>query len=235
MKEDTPLYNIEDNNADNADQPLYRIGADEENLPYAYGVEDPDNEKAEDADSKKSSNSIALLLKIMFSPVTGWKSLKRAKLKPERVAGSLFYPLCALAAASCFIDLVYEANNSISGLLVDALIVFISYFFSYFILPVVGRPFLCTEVNESLQTNFGKDTVMVLLSTLAIFKILLNVVPGLEPVIVFMPLWTIYLTHRVVPMLRAPKDKWAMSTVLLSILIVGLPTFFDWLLDMILK
>lgn len=219
------------------DKPLYEI-IDEDELPYAYGQDDPDRPADHDVDGsekeKSSPSRISLLWRVMLGPATGWKDLKRASLKKEAVASVYFYPLCVGAALSQFVDLIYEANQSVLKLIVSALVIFVSYIFSYIVLPILGRPFLCAEANKTLETNFGRNALMVLFSTLALFKVAYNAIPFMEPVLVFLPLWTIYLIHRLVPVMRVPKEKWGTATVILSVLTIGLPMFWQWLFDMLL-
>lgn len=235
---DNSLYNIEEEDTDT----LYSIEEpeekhthpvmDEEDLPYAYGRGD---EEEVEADCKKSNpNPMSLIFKVMFGPMMGWKALKRAKIKPEKMGSMSFYPMCALAALSEFANLFFEANQTIRTVLVSALITFIAYFFSFFILPVLGKPFLCKEANESLASDFGKNMLMTLFTTLAMFKIAFNLLPGFDAVVVFLPLWTIYLINRAMSAMRVPKAREAMTTVILSILAIGLPTAFKWLLEMLL-
>lgn len=219
------------------DKPLYEI-IDEDELPYAYGQEDPDQPSDHDGNvsekEKGGPSRISLLWRVMLGPATGWKDLKRASLKKESVASVYFYPLCVAAALSQFVDLIYEAHQSVLKLIVSALVIFVSYIFSYIVLPILGRPFLCAEANKTLETNFGRNALMVLFSTLALFKVAYNAIPFMEPVLVFLPLWTIYLIHRLVPVMRVPKEKWGTTTVILSVLTIGLPMFWQWLFDMLL-
>lgn len=219
------------------DKPLYEI-IDEDELPYAYGQEDPDQPSDHDGNvsekEKGGPSRISLLWRVMLGPATGWKDLKRASLKKEAVASVYFYPLCAAAALSQFVDLIYEAHQSVLKLIVSALVIFVSYIFSYIVFPILGRPSLCAEANKTLETNFGRNALMVLFSTLALFKVAYNAIPFMEPVLVFLPLWTIYLIHRLVPVMRVPKEKWGTTTVILSVLTIGLPMFWQWLFDMLL-
>ena len=176
------------------DKPLYEI-FDEDELPYAYGQDDPDRPADPEADGGEKEKS---------SPL------------------------------SQYVDLIYEAHQSVLKLIVSALVIFVSYIFSYIVFPILGRPFLCAEANKTLETNFGRNALMVLFSTLALFKVAYNAIPFMEPVLVFLPLWTIYLIHRLVPVMRVPKEKWGTTTVILSVLTIGLPMFWQWLFDMLL-
>lgn len=218
--------------ADGSDTGL-RYDSDEDDLPYAYGrCEDPDET---DASAREKSVSVwRLLFGCMFWPVTGWRDLKRARKSVDSVVISCFGPLCLLAALSPFAGMFYRGDESPATLAVRAIMLLLSYMFSYFLIPVVGRPFLGAKVSESLATQFGKNALLTLLSTLVMFKLVSNLLPGLEPVLVFLPLWTIYMIYRLTPMLKAPKDRMMLVTVILSILVLGMPLVCQWGLDLFL-
>lgn len=216
------------------------IGYGEEDMLYAYGrqdenalVADADDQISTGAYKRRVKNPVGLLFKVMFGPVEGWKALKRSRMSPDRMGLCLFFPLCVLVSLSSLCSLVYEADDTLGETLIIALISFMSLVFSYFILPVVGKPFFCARLNDVMDTDFGKNMVMLSLSTLALFRIFFNLVPWLQPVIVFMPLWTIYAIYRGVVVMKVPTEKQAMSTALLSILVICLPIGFDWILSMI--
>lgn len=235
-----------------ADNDKSRVFSEDE-MPYAYGHgvneddddhDDDDEESSEgenDGDGKKKQgkrgddkSAWRLLFSVMIGPTTGWKALKQSRLSPAAFATQCFVPLAALAGLSEFLTLFFTIDTGVTSAVTNCIVVFLSYFFSYFLVPLLGRPFTDAKVTAALQTPFGKKSVETALSTLSLFKILSNLIPGLEPVIVFLPLWTIYIIYKLVPMLRAPKDKRAMTTVVLCILILGLPMGWDWLLGLML-
>lgn len=237
------LYTLDDDMDDAGDtlysipedkEPAKRIGQGEEDLPYAYGVDDPDEPADGAEEGIVTRNPLGLLVGAMLWPVSGWRNLKRAKLPVEKMAAGCFIPLALIASLSIFINFIYQANQTWALLSVQAVTTFLAYIFSYFLLPVAAHPFVDKKVNETLATPFGRNAVMLLLSTLTIFRMLMHLLPSLEPVVVFMPIWTIYMTYRLVPMLKTPKEKQSMTTVILSILTVGLPQAWLWLLNLLL-
>lgn len=256
MKEEKPLYNIDDEESDEKPVSIYDIDSEtedrsdiednrrsrvigEDDLPYAYGHLSDEEDSKEESDKVNSPNTLPanpwiLLFKIMFSPMSGWRDLKRSKISVEKLGGEMFYPLCGISAASQFIRLIYEANLSVESIIIQGLIVFTSLFLSYFIIPVLARPLLSGKAKEMISEPFGKKTVMILLSTIAIFDILPIALPIFAPVFFFLPLWTIYLISRLPKFFGASKEKSAMIITVLSLLIVGMPILWNIIMEFLL-
>lgn len=177
------------------------------------------------------SFSIALLLKILATPVEGWKALKRGRFKPEAVASACFYPLVAMASLSEFTALFYDVNLTPTSLLVPAIVTFITFFFGYFTVLLCGNILLPSKESQMLQKPFGKEFVMLSISTLALFYIIYRVFPLLGPVLVFLPLWTIYIVFKGVKLFRVDKELEIRVGGTLSFLIIGAPLLWNWLLS----
>ena len=184
-------------------------------------------------DDGPKPHALLLMLRSLLTPVHGWKAIKRSGLSPDRFASECFYPLTALASVSEFGQIIYGADVPVTSLIVSALIVFISYFVGYFMILVVGRIVL-RDGRKVLESNFGKLFVMNALSSLALFNSLVQLLPMLEPVLVFLPLWTIYVVCRGVRFLRLPRESETLVSCVLSLLIVGMPTLVGWLFSLII-
>ena len=233
-----PLYNIGDETGEqtqDAEGPLYQV--EEEDAAEVYCLTDeedmPENisrsvKKADDKDTGKASAPIAVMFKTMFTPVEGWKALKRAKFQPDKVMGSLLSPCVALASVSEFMAFVYEANVTLTEVLVRAVVTFMAFFFSYYsVLAAVGI-LMGETVRKTLNSPFGKNFIMTSMTTLPVFYMLYRLLPILGPVLVFLPLWTIYIVFRGVRFLRLPKEKDNVATVLLCALEIGMPILWNW-------
>lgn len=244
MNEDKPLYNLEeeDESPEN-DDCLYSVeeterqqsglSADEEDLPLAYGqwdIEDDDVQKRK----RKTTSSYTLLLRVMFGPAVGWKELKRSRLTPDRMATRCFLPMTLLVALSGLVSMFYTVGTGMLEHIIRFVITFVSFFFGYFLLPVMARPFMEEKGRAALASPFGRNAMMICFVTLEMFDMLENIFPGFEPVIVFLPLWTIYLIHRLVPVMKIPQDRQAMSTIVLSALTIGLPALWNYLLTLVM-
>lgn len=177
--------------------------------------------------------AILLMFRTLLTPVDGWKALKRVHFSPDKFASACFYPLTALASVSQFAELLYGADTPLSTLIVSALRVFMSFFLGYFLILLVGKV-LIKGSKSVFDSEFGKIFVMDSLSSLAVFYSLILFLPMLEPVLVFLPLWTIYAICRGVRFLRLPSDSVTIATCLLSLIIIGMPLVVGWLFSLVI-
>lgn len=242
---DKPLYSIEDE-----EKPLYEIAdprdddsgvddpehLDEDDEDYDDDCEEDDDAagRQDAAGERKQLSPFSLLLKTMFTPVEGWKALKRARIPTDQFASRCFYPLIALAAVSEISKVFYEANVSIADWAVDGLGTFITFFFGYFTVILAAGIILPPRARDLVKKDIGRQFVMLTMSTLAVFWILIQVMPMFEPVLVFLPLWTIYLIYKGIRVLRVPSEVENSTTGLMCMLIIGVPIFWNWLMAEVL-
>lgn len=224
---DTPIRDDEDSRFDSIyeleEEIEEEIDADQ---PAAYGRE------ADNSDAKKSRKSpLGLMFRTMLTPVEGWKALKRAKLTSEEVAARAFYPLLALAAISEASSFFYEANYTFSEWAVSGLVTFISFFFGYFTVLLAASIFLPKELKELPKKDICKQMVLLASSTLPLFYVLGRMLPMLDAVLVFLPIWTIYIVFKGIRLLRVPKEKENTVAGIFCTLTVGCPIFWMWLLS----
>ncbi len=181
----------------------------------------------EDAETKpvkpKRPSPIMLMLFMMINPVEGWKRIRRSKLKPEEVASGCFYPLTALASASVFIQLLYGNNDNVTELVVQALTVFISFFFGYFLVSLLEKNLLPKSCREKAESPFGREFVMYLMSTLTLFFTLATLLPMIWEICVFLPLWTVYLASKGVRFFKFEERRINLVTALICIFVVAAP------------
>ena len=210
---DKPLYAIEDD-----EKPLYEIEDSLSPRPEEeYCIDDEEeDEDDEDMDEEQPTEESVVSEKKNPSPVR--------------------YPLIALAAISEVSKIFYEANVSVSDWAVDGLITFMTFFFGYFSVLLAGGFMLPSKSRDIIKKDIGKQFVMLAMSSLAIFWIFIQIMPMLEPVLVFLPLWTIYLIYKGVRILRVPEEVENSTTGLLCMLIIGIPVLWNWVLtDILLK
>lgn len=233
--EDTNIYGAtppsedgQSNIYDVDSEPLYTIDDEDENENENYAA------CADPSARKDSASAMGLMFRILATPVEGWKALKRARMAPETVASRCFYPFVALASVSEFANLFYLAESTVSSILVAAVNTFISFFFGYFLVLMCAGILMPKEVREQFKKPFGKEFVMEMMSTLALFYALGILLPMAQTVLVFLPLWTIYAISKGVRFLRGPKEAETRSACVLSLLIVGAPILCHWLFSIFL-
>lgn len=184
----------------------------------------------EPQDPEKPESPLLILFKILFNPVEGWKSLRRSGNSPDRIQSECFYPLLAILAASNFAQLFYSTTTGISSILIEAVVVFVSFFAGYFCIILLLGIFLPKRARIRFENDFGKTFVMMSLSTLCLFFIMINLFPMMWSLLIFLPLWTIYVVCRGVRFFRFPDDCKLRSTFILCVFIIGVPSVIDWII-----
>lgn len=144
--------------------------------------------------------------------------------------------MIALAALSESSMLFYEANMTMADWAKSRLSTFITFFFGYFTVLLLGSFVLPRQSRDVLKKDIGKQFVMLSMSTLALFRAVVRLLPMLEPILVFLPLWTIYMVFKGARRLRVPKDVENSTTGLVCMLIIGVPLLWNWVMtELLLK
>lgn len=220
---------------------------EDEIVEYEYNEEDDfDNsglnyatysiEESEEKNQIKQKNvkPFYSLLKIMFSPIEGWKTLRRQNAIPEEMLNGCYYPILALMASSFFLLLFYYPSYSLTTVITKAIICFVAYFFGYFAILLIFKLILSKRTKHNFETNFGKSFVIISLSTLAVFKIMSNIIPVLWPLLIFMPIWTVYLMFKGMRFFKLPKKISPFFLIVVYGSVLGIPALIDMLLTNLL-
>ncbi len=212
---------------------IYIYSEEEEDSQDEYSEEEEDDEEEEEH-GKGGVSVFGLLLKTMFSPVEGWKAVRREKISPETAQRECFYPLLAIYAVSKFAILAYSAKADLSEVLVSAVTSFVSFFFGYFCAVILLRHLLPKESAKTFDTDFGKNLVVLSLSSLCLFFILTELLPMLWAVLIFLPLWTVYMICRSTKFIKIQEDRQLLTIALMNLIIIGTPILLEWGLGEIL-
>lgn len=183
----------------------------------------------EESEEEKRKSAFLILVKILFSGTMGWKELRRSHLKPEETAAGCFYPLAALVSVCRFADWFNKPDFSLTSTLTEAVAIFVSFFFSFFGVLIFSKWLFPEEIKDRTETPYFRQLVQYALSSLAVFWIPAEIIPVLEPLTAFLPLWTIFLITKGMRFLRIPHKYEVRSTVTLVGLTVGLPYLIHWL------
>ena len=174
-----------------------------------------------------------LLFRILMTGTAGWKDLRRSRLKPEQTAAGCFYPLIALASVCRFCDWFYLPEFNLSETLVSAASVFVSFFFSYFAVQVVCRWLFPYVAKSKTETPFFKLMIQYSLASLALFWIPAEILPILEPLTVFLPIWTAFIITKSMRFLRLPEKHVNRCVATIVLTVIVMPYLFMWLCDKI--
>lgn len=228
--EDETLENEETTNNDDLSN------LDKSGPNYSQVNESPDEYVLEDDedDQQPSVSPLLLMFKVLINPIEGWKSVRRSRLTPERAQQGCFYPLLALLAATKFLLLAYHSTLKLQTALIDAVNSFVSFFFGYFCIIIFLKIALPGNSGKNFETNFGKVFVIISLSTLCLFYALADALPMLWAILIFLPMWTIYIICRGTKFFKFPENRAIFSTFILSLTIVGFPLLISWIMELML-
>ena len=182
----------------------------------------------------RQSPVLKLLFMLLTNPTEGWKEVRREKLSVERAQLSCFYPLLGIMAVSHFAEFFYSTRVALSNILISAVTNFVGYFAGYFFIVMLLKALLPKGTGKCMDTEFGKVFVIMNLSSLCIFFTFMELLPMLWPVLIFLPLWTVYVICKGTRFFRFPEDKTIYCTTLLCLFIIGIPSVIEWLLNEVL-
>ena len=218
MKEDDNIYILEEEQ--DPDQSPMNFAA--------YGDEERLKEEQEEKGTNTRKTSFGLLMKIMFNPVEGWKSLRRSNISLEGLQAGCFYPLLALLSISEFADYFYSVNIGLSQIMTKAVVIFVSFFFGFYCIQMVLSLLLPKDMAEKYEGRFGKEYSVVALSTLALFSIITNLLPMLWPILIFLPIWTLYIMFKGARFFKFEEKQEMKFFVLAAISAIGIPLLIEW-------
>lgn len=184
-------------------------------------------------ENPKHQSPFMLLIDILFTGTAGWKRLRRARLTPEQTAAGCFYPILALVAICRFADWFYLPEFDLASTLVQAASIFASFFFSYFAAQVICKWLFPAEAKTKVDSPYFKLVVQYALASLALFWIPAEVLPILEPITVFLPIWTVFIITKGVRFLRLPENHKNRCMVTIIVSTVLTPYLFTWLCEKI--
>lgn len=214
----------------------------EEDDDEVYSIEEEEDiaqEEETEAESGKKKkrpphpSAWRLLFGMMTNPVEGWKNIRRASTTVDDIANECFYPLLGTAAVSNYVECIWKAGINLDQATVNAIKTIVAFFFGYFLVMLMIRTaFPKSHKKEVVDSDYGKKYVMFNIATLAVFDILYNCLPMIGPVLVFLPLWTVYLVLRGARFFMLPMAKASLLKTLLCVFIVGSPIAVYWILDL---
>ncbi len=212
---------------------------DIDNSPFNYaqipdGVIESYLEEEESDDKRRDISVFLILLKLLSNPVEGWKEVRREKITVDEAQRNCFYPLLALLAVSHFATLLYSSRVTLPQVILGSVTSFVGYFAGFFCIVLLLKLLLPKDADKCMDTNFGKVFVILNLSSLCLFFTAMELLPMLWPVLIFLPLWTVYVICRGTRFFRFPEDKTIQCIGLMCILIVGLPSLIEWGLNEVL-
>lgn len=190
-----------------------------------------DNIMHSEVSKSKNGSPLLMLLQILVTGTAGWKQLRRSRLTPEQTATGCFYPILALVSACKFTDWLYLPEFILSETIIKAFSIFIAFFLSYFAVQVVCRWLFPHDAKAKTDTHYFKHVVQYALSSLALFLLPAELVPVLEPLTEFLPIWTAFIITKGTRFLRLPQEHENRCMVTLVVITIAMPYILIWLCE----
>lgn len=211
---------------------------DQDQSPLNYAAYEDHDDSVETIESAENANkgdwAFGLLFRIMFNPVEGWKQLRRSHVTIDKIQSGCFYPILAFLAISVFADYFYSVNIGLSQLVTEAVVTFVAFFFGYFCIQMVLSWILPKDMALKFEEPFGKEYLSISLSTLALFSIITNLLPMLWPILIFLPIWSLYLMFKGIRFFHFEPNQEMKFFVLSGASVIGVPLLIEWALNTIL-
>lgn len=212
------FYQLEDH--ENDDSPINFAAYDED--------EAEENPIEEQEIKKGAGNAFLMLMRILFEPVEGWKRLRRSKVSVDAIQSRCFYPILAILAISEFADFFYSVNVSLAQVITGAVISFVAFFFGYFCVQMMVMWILPSRMGERYDSLYGKQYTLMALSSLALFSIFIKLFPMIWPILIFLPLWTLYLMYKGVKFFHFEAKEEMRFYLTTAVCVIAVPMIIDW-------
>lgn len=168
-------------------------------------------------------NCTRLFLRLLLAPTTGWRKIRNMRVVPSDFERQLFYPLLALTAVCRFLTLLYDPTTPRASVLQNAIIGFVSVFCAYFAVLAMARPLLPPEASKKVGSPFFKVFVAGTLSVLDTGYMLSLLAPRMQLILLLGTIYTLYVACRGVKYLHVPLKERFATSVVVCMLVVGLP------------
>lgn len=214
---------------------FYNLEDDELNHSDPDENENDDNKENDGEDEYSVPSAFLLLLRILISPIEGWKKLRRSRLTVENIQSSCFYPILAILAISKFVNLYYIPKITLSEIVIQATVVFVSFFFGYFCIILFLRNILPKGIGKQFEESYGKEYIFMGLSSFAFFSIFIQLLPMLWPILIFLPIWTIFILCKGIKFFKFPSKGILTILLVINFSVIGIPIGIDWLLNFLIS
>lgn len=176
------------------------------------------------------------ILVVIISPKVGWQIIDDSSNSTQRVLSSVFFPLLAILAVSCFVPMLYDSTtNSLSSSLMHAIVSFSKFMITYF---------LCSYLLSGFYPQFNRSHVALAklnsfiiynLTFLIILSILYNILNAEFSPILFLFLYMPYMAYRGADFLCLKSGKTFKFVIISSIMMLSFPFIIGWILDSLIN
>ena len=169
---------------------------------------------------------------VITAPKYGWEVINDSNIPMGKVMRSAYLPLLCVLALSCFVPMIYDRTLSFSTCLMTGIVMFSTYFISYYIIIYLLGGFYPELVKTEGATARLNDYILYNLIFLILLMLLRNLLPSDFTPVLFLMLYLPWMAYRSTDNLFVKKEKVAKFVVVSSTLLLGLPLLLSIILDL---
>ena len=175
------------------------------------------------------------ILIVIIKPKLGWQYIDDSGNSTQRVLSSVFFPLLAILAISCFIPMIYDRTITLSTSLMKAIVSFSEYMLTYF---------LCSYLLSGFYPEFSRSHIALAklnsyliynMSFMIILSVLINVLNAEFSVLYFMFLYMPYMAFNGLEFLGLKSNKRVKFYIISTLMMMVLPFIINLVLNSLIK
>ena len=160
---------------------------------------------------------------VITAPRYGWEVINESNIPTGKVMRNAYLPMLCVLALSCFVPMIYDRTITFSESLMTCIVMFSTYFISYYSIIYLLGGFYPELVKTEGATARLNDFVLYNLIFLVLLIILRNFLPSDFTPVLFLMVYLPWMAYRGTDHLFVRKDKVAKFVVMASALVLGLP------------
>ena len=169
---------------------------------------------------------------VITAPKYGWEVINESNIPTGKVLRSAYMPLLCVLGLSCFVPMIYDSTISFTTSLMTGIVLFSTYFISYYIIIYLLGGFYPELVKTEGATARLNDYILYNLIFLVLLIILSKLLPSDFAPVKFLMLYLPWMAYRGTDHLFVKKEKVAKFVVLSSALLLGLPLLLEAVLGL---
>ncbi len=171
---------------------------------------------------------------VITAPRYGWEVINESNIPTGKVLRSAYFPLLCVLALSCFVPMIYDHTLSFSRQLMTGIVLFSTYFISYYIIIYLLSGFYPELVKTQGAKARLNDYILYNLIFLVLLMILRNLLPSDFTPVLFLMVYLPWMAYRGTDHLFVKKDKVTKFVVISSLLLLGLPILLKAILSLLI-
>ena len=167
---------------------------------------------------------------MIVSPTVGWERINKLSIPPKMLQSQVLFPTLALLALTSMLQ-IFFADTTLTMALVQAIIAFAAYFFTFYISSIVMNFYSPGETQEAKDRM--DNLLMFALKYLIILNILSNLLPSDFPILKFLQLYVVFIIYRGLGYVNYNEKPWVFITIA-TVSLLATPIIIKFILGLIL-